>query len=271
MAYETIRLETEGRIAHLTLHRPEKMNALNPEMLRELLDALTAVRRNQDLNVLVLGAAGRCFCAGVDLTGPFFMEQVESDSVFSGVNLLDWQHELITSLYELPQLTIATVTGDAVGGGGFGMAMACDIRYALRDARFWMIPMQVNVTQDFGLTWFLQRTIGMPRTMEMLFSARPYTGANGEAMGFVNRALPSPEAVRAAAEDLAATVAGAGPDAVRLAKWGVRHGAGADLRTQLHQEAIGNGLCFQSAEFRSAKAAYQQRLARKRSSGSEMG
>lgn len=164
--YQAIEFGMEGRIARLTLNRPEKLNALNPEMLEEILEALQRVR-GSDVSALVLAAAGRAFCAGVDLGSPFFMEGVSDRSVFAGKALLDRQHELIQSLYELPQVTLCAVNGDAVGGAGFGMAMACDVRFASPAAHFWMIPIKVDVVQDFGLTWFLQRTIGQPRTMEL--------------------------------------------------------------------------------------------------------
>lgn len=261
--FQTIRFASAGGVARLTLNRPERRNALNPEMLREILQVLAQVRRDRELRVLVLTGAGSAFCGGVDLNTPFFMENVESYSAFEGARLLDWQHEMITGLYELPQVTIAQVNGLAVGGGGFGMAMACDMRFALKDARFWMIPMAVAVVQDFGLTWFLQRTCGLPRTLEMVISGEAVDAAQGEAWGFINRTFADPAALAAHVDKLAATIAAGAPDAVRLLKQTVRHGAVSPLREQLQVEAVTNGLCFQSREFRDAKARYVERLKRR--------
>lgn len=255
--YERIRLEIEGRIAQVTLDRPGKLNALDPVMLDELLDALLRVRRS-DASALVLGASGRAFCAGVDLASSFFMEGVEGGSAFAGQRLLEWQHELIQAIYDLPQVTVCAVNGEAVGGGGFGMAMACDLRFASPEARFWMIPIKVDVVQDFGLTWLLQRAIGQPRTMEMLMTGRAIGAAEAERWGIVNAVVPAAE-LRGAAMGVATTVAAAGHDAVLLSKQVVRHGAQVDLRTELHHEAVANGLCFHSAEFLAKQRAFRTR------------
>lgn len=260
-SYERIQFGIEGRIARLTLNRPEKLNALSPEMLDEALDALGRVCRS-DASVLVLAANGRAFCAGVDLTTSFFMEGVDERSAFAGKRLLDWQHQLIQALYELPQVTLCAVNGDAVGGAGFGMAMACDIRFAAPAARFWLIPIKVDVIQDFGLTWFLQRAIGQPRTMELLMTGRPLGAAEAERWGVVNRVIPDAELLPETLK-VAETVAAAGRDAVLLSKQVVRHGGSVDLRTELHHEAVANGLCFQSAEFSEKQRAYAARSLRR--------
>lgn len=146
--YETISLVVEGKIARLTLTRPDKLNALDPVMLEELLDALGKLQANNNLNAMILGGTGRLFSAGVDLSTPFFMENVTDDSMFSGTRLLNWQHRVIEALYGLPCLTIAAINGHACGGGGLGLAMACDMRISVRTARFWMVPGMLDVVQD---------------------------------------------------------------------------------------------------------------------------
>jgi enoyl-CoA hydratase/carnithine racemase len=254
--YEMIELAIEGRIARLTLDRPEKLNALSPEMLEELLDALGRVRLS-DASALVLTGEGRAFCAGVDLTTSFFMEGVEEGSAFAGKTLLDWQHELIQAIYDLPALTLCAVNGDAVGGAGFGMAMACDLRFAAPGARFWMIPIKVDVVQDFGLTWFLQRVIGQPRTLELLMTGRPVSAEEAERWGIVNRVVPADQLV-AETMKVAETIGAAGRQAALMSKQVVRHGAQVDLRTELHHEAVANGLCFHSAEFQGKQRAFRE-------------
>jgi enoyl-CoA hydratase/carnithine racemase len=255
--YRAIRLTIEGRVARLTLDRPAKLNALDPEMLGELLDALARVRRS-GASVLVLTGNGRAFCAGVDLTSSFFMEGVADQTGFAGKDLLDWQHAMIEAIYDLPQLTVCAINGDAVGGAGFGMAMACDMRFAVPGARCWMIPIKVDVVQDFGLTWFLQRVIGQPRTLELLMTGRPLAADEAERWGVVNRVVPDAELLVEVMK-VAETVAAAGHHAVLLSKQVVRHGASVDLRTELRHEAIANGLCFHSADFRAKQRAFAAR------------
>lgn len=257
---KTLLWQKDGRVGRLTLNRPERLNALDEQMLTELLRLLDEVRRDNDLNVLVLTGAGRAFSSGVDIRSSFFMEGAVDDSVFVGMRSLNWQHELIESLYGLPQVTIAMVNGNAVGGGGFGLAMACDMRFALRSARFWAIPIRINVVQDFGLSWFLQRACGQHRAMEVVFGGQQVSGEEAEAWGIVNSSFETLEEMREHVERLAATIAQAGPDAVRMLKQVFRNGATSPLRDQLRLEAIANGLCFQSAEFQEAKRRYMEGL-----------
>ncbi len=256
-SYKQIQFVIEGRIARLTLNRPEKLNSLSPEMLDEALDALGRVSQS-DASVLVLAANGRAFCAGVDLTTSFFMEGVGEPSAFAGKSLLDRQHALIQAIYELPQITLCAVNGDAVGGAGFGMAMACDIRFSSPVARFWMIPIKVDVIQAFGLTWFLQRVIGQPRTMELLMTGRSLDAGKAERWGVVNEIFP-PDELLSETLKVAETIAAAGRDAVLMSKQVVRHGAQVDLRTELRHEAVANGLCFHSAEFLAKQRNYRER------------
>lgn len=261
--FSSIRLELTGGVARLTLARPQRLNALGPEMLADLLQALQVVAASPDTRVLVVTGEGRSFCAGVDLDTPFFMENVESDSVFEGMRQLDGQHELILRLYELPQPTIAAVNGDAVGGGGFGVAMACDMRFAVTAARFWMVPSVLNVVQDFGLTWTLQRQIGSARTMELVFSGRRVTAEEGQRLGFVNGCFADLPSLTEHVNGLAETIAAMGPDAMRMLKQVVRNGQTSSLRDQLRYEAVANSLCFASAEFGDAKAAMLRRLGKR--------
>lgn len=260
--WKNIKVQHDDGVVTVTLARPGQLNALDPGMLAELLAVLAAVRGSREVKALVVTGEGRAFCAGVDLTTPFFMEGVESDSVFEGTRLLDQQHELITAFHELPQPSIAVLNGDAVGGGGLGLAMACDMRFALSTARFWMIPGRVNVIQDFGLTWHLQRCIGTARTMELVFSGRRIDAGEAEQIGMVNRSFGAADELQAHLDSVLSAIASMGSDAGRMLKLVVRHGGSSPLREQLSVEAIANGLCFGSEEFKSAKAEMLGRLKR---------
>lgn len=261
--YRTIDLRHDGRITWLTLSRPERLNALDPEMLEELLDALgrLATGTTDRLpNALILGGSGRLFSAGVDLGTPFFMENVDDTSVYAGTRLLDWQHRVIQALYELPCLTIAALNGDACGGGGLGLAMACDMRICVRSARFWMVPMMLDVVQDFGLSWLMQRHIGASRTLQMATLGMKVPADQALAWGMVNELVDDPQALAQRMEALAAQLGAMGGDALRMLKLVVRNGHHSGLREQLGVEAVANGLAFQSQEFKDRKAAYLGRL-----------
>ena len=254
--YHTIRLEVKGKIARLTLMRPEKLNSLDPEMLEELLDALGRLQNDGDINALILSGTGRLFSAGVDLSTPFFMENVTDRSIFSGTRLLNWQHRVIEALYGLPFVTIAAVNGDACGGGGLGLAMACDMRITVRKARFWMVPMMLDVVQDFGLSWLMQRQIGPSRTMQMAMLGSPVPAEQALSWGLVNELVEDQPELAARMDALEKQLGGMGTDALRMLKLIIRNGFTSQLREQLGVEAVANGLTFQSQEFKDKKAAY---------------
>lgn len=258
--YATIRLSVEDRIARLTLQRPDKLNALDPVMLEELLDALQRVRSNDALNALFLQGTGRLFSAGVDLDTPFFMEHVTDDSVFSGTRLLNWQHRVIEAIFDLPVVSFAVLNGDACGGGGLGLAMACDLRVSVRSARFWMVPMMLDVIQDFGLSWLVQRQVGPSRALQMAVLGQKVDAETAQAWGLVNELVDDQAALAGRMDQIATQINGMGSDALRMLKLILRNGEKSQLREQLGVEAVANGLTFQSREFAQKKAAYLNKV-----------
>lgn len=261
--YDTIEVEQQGAATLVVLNRPGVLNALNPQMLEELLDALGAVAAS-DAKAVVLTGRGRLFSAGVDLDTPFFMEHVEDSSVYSGKRLLDGQHEVIQAIYELPIPTLAALNGHACGGGGLGLAMACDLRFSVAGAQMWMVPGALDVVQDFGLSWLVQRLVGPSRALHMALTGYRVSTDEALAWGLVNEVFPDVASLEAAVTAFASHVSGQGPDAVRMLKTVVRLGGQSSLREQLQVEAIANGLAFQSDEFRAKKQAYLDQLGGKK-------
>ena len=226
------------------------------DLLEELLDALGTLQGNSALNAMVLTGTGRLFSAGVDLGTPFFMENVTDPSIFSGTRLLNSQHRVIEALYGAPFVTIAAINGDACGGGGLGLAMACDMRISVRKARFWMVPMMLDVIQDFGLSWLMQRQIGVSRTMQMAVLGSPIPAEQGLSWGMLNELVEDQPALEARMDALAQHLGSMGSDALRMLKLIIRNGISSGLHEQLGVEAVANGLTFQSQEFKDKKAAY---------------
>jgi enoyl-CoA hydratase/carnithine racemase len=210
--------------------------------------------------VLYLQGTGRLFSAGVDLDTPFFMEHVEDDSIFSGTRLLNEQHRVIEALYEMPLVTIAALNGDACGGGGLGLAMACDLRISVRTARFWMVPMMLDVIQDFGLSWLVQRQVGPSRALQMALLGQKIDAPTALQWGLVNELVDDQAALAERMQALSDHLGGMGADAMRMLKLILRNGESSPLREQLGVEAVANGLTFQSREFADKKAAYLEKL-----------
>jgi|GEM_PF-1132783 len=258
--YKTIRLTFEGRVARITLNRPDKLNALNPQMLEELLDALRKVAAQDGgphrLSALFLQGEGRLFSAGVDLDTPFFMEHVTDDSIYSGTRLLNWQHQVIEAIYNLQVLTVAALNGDACGGGGLGLAMACDLRIAVSKSRFWMVPGMLDVIQDFGLSWLVQRQVGPSRALQMAVFGTKVGAEQALGWGLVNEVVKDTIGLAERMDEIRLQIDGMGVDALRMLKVVLRNGETSPLREQLAVEAVANGLNFQSREFAEKKAAY---------------
>lgn len=259
MKYKTIALDERESVWVVTLNRPEKLNALDPQMLSELVTVLGEVRTSS-AKALVLTGAGRLFSAGVDLDTPFFMEHVDDPSIYSGKRLLDDQHALITAIHDLPIPTLAAINGHACGGGGLGLAMACDLRFAVSDAKMWMVPGALDVVQDFGLSWLVQRLVGPSRALHMAMTGYRVGGDEALAWGLVNEVHSDADALAAAVDGFVERVSAQGADSLKMLKTIVRLGSSSSLQEQLQVEAIANGLAFQSEEFATKKAAYLAKL-----------
>ena len=254
--FKTITFEMRGGVACVTLDRPQQLNALNPEMLDDLLAVIDEIEASPALRALVLTGNGRLFSAGVDLTTPFFMEDVSDTSIYSGKRLLDSQHRIIRAIHELAVPTLAAMNGHAVGGGGFGLAMACDLRFAVRDAQMWMVPGALDVVQDFGLSWMVQRAVGPARAFHMALTGYRVSAVEALGWGLVNEICDDLDGLDARVTAFVAQLNGMGGDATRMLKTVLRLGETSSLQQQLDVEAIANGLAFQSEEFITRKAAY---------------
>lgn len=258
---ETVTVRRDGGVAWVTLERPSKRNAMDEPMMRSLTGILTGLRDDASIGVVVLGAAGHVFSGGIDLNSSLAQGQ-EDKTPFDGYRAMSWQHQLIALLAELPQVTIAAIQGPAVGGGGFGLAMACDLRYATRSAEFWMVPTSLHEVQDFGLTWFLQRCAGDAKTLEWVLTGEPITAEQALEHGLVQALCDDPAALTALVEKRCAALTATTPDVLKLQKFSVAHGSRSTLGDQLETEALMSALCFTTDEFRTALSTLRSRLRR---------
>ena len=157
-------------------------------------------------------------------------------------------------------VTLAAFNGDACGGGGLGLAMACDLRISVRSARFWMVPMMLDVIQDFGLAWMVQRHAGPSRAMQMALLGQKIPAEQALQWGILNELVEDQAALAQRLDELGAHIDGMGTDALRMLKLMLRNGENSTLREQLGVEAVANGLAFQSRDFKDKKAAYFDKL-----------
>ncbi len=181
---EIVLTEVSGHLATVTLNRPEKLNALNRELLDTLPGVFQTLADNADVRCVVLTGAGRGFCAGGDI-GSMVAGQMPADPVAH----LRGQEEASRLLHEMPKPTIAMING-AVAGAGLSIALACDIRIAAASARFGTAFARVGFSGDFGGTWMLQRLVGPAKARELYFTGELIDSSEAERLGIANRVVP---------------------------------------------------------------------------------
>jgi 2-(1,2-epoxy-1,2-dihydrophenyl)acetyl-CoA isomerase len=211
MTYETIRYETDGAVATLTLHRPERRNAMSNLMVRETTEALTAAAEDRDVRVLVLTGAGRSFSPGADLQGGAVNPGGAPD-----VHLEPRDFLVPVLLHTMPAVTIAAVNGPCAGAG-LGWACACDLRIAARSARFNTAFLDVGVAGDMGGPWTLPRIVGASKARELYFFPDKFGADEAERIGLVSRVVDD-EALMDEVHALTQRLAAAAPITLRTLK-----------------------------------------------------
>jgi 2-(1,2-epoxy-1,2-dihydrophenyl)acetyl-CoA isomerase len=177
----------EGGVATLILNRPERMNALNKDLVLALNEALTRVEADQEINVVVLAGAGRAFCAGGDLS--VIGKGREENNVTELQPILRSGMQAVLKMRTMRQPVIAAVHG-AAAGAGMNIALAADIRVASEDATFGQNFAKVGLFPDYGGTFFLPQLVGPAKAAEMFYSGDMINAAEALRLGIVNRVVP---------------------------------------------------------------------------------
>ncbi len=254
MGYETIRVERDGGVATVTMERPDKRNAINTTMWAELLEAFTALGRDDEVRVVVLTGAGGAFSSGADLTP-------EGDDLPQGAPAFHARMlrigETIAAVASCPKPVVAAVEGPAVGAA-CNMALSCDLIVAARGARFSEIFVRRGMTLDGGGTWILPRLVGLHRAKELAFTGDLVDAEEAERLGLVNRLVDEGEAL-AAARELAGRVARNAPIGLRLAKEGLNRSAQMTLADALSYEAQAQAICLSSEDLQEGVLAFVQK------------
>ena len=199
-------------LERLTLNRPGRLNAMNQPMAEALLAHFEARRRDQATRVIVLRGAGRAFSSGADLKA-----MGQPDALQDGPKG-DWVlRDLMRAMRACPQPLIALVRGPAAGGG-LALALACDVIVAAESAAFHSAFINIGLSgAELGVSWRLQRTIGVSRAREMLLTGRPINATDALRLGLVSASVPEDD-LDTHGLALAADMLKARPDALRLSK-----------------------------------------------------
>lgn len=194
-------------IAVLTMDRPERSNSMAFDLMLPLRERLEAVGRDSSVRVLVLTGAGRAFCSGADLEDPGRVPDIDGLTLPTiALRSMELLERVVETIRRLHQPVIAAVNGPAVGGG-FCLALACDVRLAGTSAFFRAAGINNGLTaSELGLSYLLPRTVGGGRAAEIMLTGRDVPAEEAERIGLVSRTVPDDQLLEAAvgvAEDIA--------------------------------------------------------------------
>jgi enoyl-CoA hydratase/carnithine racemase len=228
---DAVRYEREGAIGVITLNRPANRNSMTPELLDAFASASAAARSDRDIRVLVVTGTGHCFSSGAD-----FKATLQRDGSAAPHERSYAMYEPFLSLLDVAVPVIGALNGHAVGGG-FGLALVCDLRVGAEDAKYGANFVRLGLAPGMAISYLLPRLVGVARANELLFAGRLVEGREAAALGILNRAVPAAQ-VMSVAMDLAREIAAAAPLAVRATKAAIRHGLDLQVREAALAEAF---------------------------------
>lgn len=237
--YKTILLEISERVATLTVNRQEVRNALSAETVGEMHAVLEELAGRDDIGVLILtGAGDKAFVSGADIRE---IRQRGKREALEAIN-----QRLFTAVEEFPRPVIAAVNGYALGGG-FELALACDIRVAAEEARFGFPETGLGIMPAAGGTQRLPRHVGWGKAKELILTGEIIDAHEAERLGLVSKVVPRPELL-STARAYAEKILSRGPLAVRLAKLALNVSAHAGLGAGLEVERLAQTVLFESKD-----------------------
>jgi methylglutaconyl-CoA hydratase len=211
MSYSTILVSEEHRIRTITLNRPERRNAMTPEMQDELIKAMQEAATGH-CRVVVFAGVGSAFCAGLDLSS---LQQMNDKSEAEHRADAERVARLFRTLYELPKPTIAAVHGAAIAGGT-GLATICDFTIAVPEAKFGYTEVKIGFVPAL-VSAFLALQVGEKRTRDLLLTGRLFSAEEAYRLGLVNE-LKQPGELRTRVYELAGCLRGNSPESMAATK-----------------------------------------------------
>lgn len=255
MSDQPILTRVENKVATLTFNRPDKLNALNRELVTQSIACLKQWSRDAQIGAIVVTGNGRAFCAGGDvgnMANPGHIPSLEEQ-----IDGLREAQELSWLLYNLPKPTIAAVNGYAMGAG-LGICLACDLRVASESAKFGTAYAKVGLGGDFGTTWLLARSVGAAKAKEMFFLGDAIDAAEAYRLGLINRVAPADQ-LAAQVNAMAARIAHGPLTSYRYMKSNVNQAMSSDMRTLLEREAETHLRCGQTADHQEGVRAFMEK------------
>jgi enoyl-CoA hydratase len=249
MSFRNLELAVEGRVATLTVRRPEARNALDTETVAEFHRALEDARAARVGVLIVTGAGEKAFVSGADIRS---IQARRRDDALASIN-----SRLMSAVEGHDAVTIAAVNGYALGGG-CELALACDLRIAAENAVFGLPEPSLGIIPGAGATQRLPRIVGLGRAKEMILAGARWDARRALECGLVSEVVPLPDLPRAA-RAMAGRVLALGPLAVRLGKLALNASMNMPLAAGLLYESTAQAITFDSADKREGTAAFLEK------------
>lgn len=250
--------ERSGKVLWLRLNRPDKLNAMNDDMLHQLLNSVARAEQDDSVGAVVLTGNGRAFSAGGDIQA---MEGTNESGFRESVHLY---MRLAGMLQAMDKITVAAVNGYALAGG-LELALMCDVRVAGHSAVFGLPDAEIGLSPTSGMTWLLPRVVGLGRAMHITLTGQRFSGSEAERIGLVT-AVTEDDALESEAGALASRIAEYPREAVTGTKRGFYQAADRDFATAMAGEEQSEILCFRSGETQKKFADFLARDRHKNSS-----
>ena len=249
--YETLLLDKQGRLATVTINRPDKRNALNIKTREEGAALLEELRHDESVGVVVFtGAGDKAFIAGADIGEFAGRTSITQRDVMMG-------RSLFTAIDTFPKPVIAMINGYCLGGG-CELALACDIRIASEAASFGQPEINLGIIPGGGGTQRLTRLVGEGKAMEMILTGEIIDARTAFSIGLVNHVVPADQ-LQAKTLEIANRIANMSPIALQLAKEAVKLASKSNLDEGLRREVDLFALCFSTEDKNEGVSAFLEK------------
>jgi enoyl-CoA hydratase len=250
-SFETLRLDRQGRVAIITINRPDKRNALNIKTREEGAALLDQLRKDDSVGVVVFtGAGDKAFVAGADIGEFAGRTAITQRDVMTS-------RSLFTAIDTFPKPVIAMINGYCLGGG-CELALACDIRIASENASFGQPEINLGIIPGGGGTQRLPRLVGEGRAMEMILTGEIIDAQTAFAIGLVNHVVPADQ-LQTKTLEMANRIAEKSPIALQLAKEAVKLASKSNLDEGLRREVDLFALCFSTEDKNEGVSAFLEK------------
>ncbi|MGH7658654.1 MAG: enoyl-CoA hydratase/isomerase family protein [Gemmatimonadales bacterium] len=244
MDFQSVEVTVADGIGTLTLNRPDRMNAFDDVMRKELVEATGRLVNDDSVRAIVVTGSGKAFCAGADVK---YMAGALREKDWDGaMGLVNSGAEVVTLLRETPKPVLGSLNGVAAGGGA-NLALACDLRIASDRAGIGQVFHRIGLHPDMGGTFFLPHLVGPARALELIWSAEVVPAERCLELGLVNRMVPHDQLAGETAA-WAARLAALPPVAAGLVKMAVYQGMNGNLSDALAREGANQRKCFTSED-----------------------